>query len=97
MKSIKALTRDSSPSVRIAANLALFKIDPAYNPIPGLSREVNHPNLIVGMYAMNAIEQTGIRNNEVREIAKVAVKNKYEFTRRFGKYLVNEASTKTDK
>ncbi len=40
------------------------------------------------MYAMNAIEQTGIRNEEVRAIAETASKSKYEFTKRFGKYLV---------
>ena len=81
------MTADSDPSVRIAANLALHKIDPSYDPIPALGKEVSHSNLIVGMYAMNAIEQTGIRNDAVREIAETATQSKYEFTQRFGKYL----------
>lgn len=85
---VEALTSDKNPSVRIAANLALYKIDPSYDPIPALSKEVNHKNLIVGMYAMNAIEQSGIRNDAVKEIAATASKSKYEFTMRFGKYLM---------
>lgn len=89
---VDALKDDKNPSVRIAANLALYKIDSGYNPIPSLSKEVSHKNLIVGMYAMNAIEQTGIRNEEVRVIAETASKSKYEFTKRFGKYLMIDSS-----
>jgi arylsulfatase A-like enzyme len=84
---VEKLIRDKDPSVRIAANLALFKIDPQYDPIPALSKEVNHQNLIVGLYAMSAIEQTGIRNDAVRAIAEKASKSDYEFTRRYGDYL----------
>ena len=40
------------------------------------------------MYTMNAIEQTGIRNAEVKAVAEKASKSTYEFTRRFGKYLL---------
>lgn len=85
---VTELTKDTNPSVRVAANLALYKIDSNYNPIPGLSKEVNHKNLIVGMYAINAIEQTGIRNDEVKAVAKIATDNKNDFTQRFGKYLL---------
>ena len=81
------MTRDNDPSVRIAANLALYKIYPQYDPIPALSKEVSHKNLLVGMYAMSAIEQTGIRNEAVRAIAEKASKSDYEFTRRYGDYL----------
>jgi hypothetical protein len=81
---------DSEPSVRIAANLALYKIDPDFNPIPALGKELDDPNLIVGMYAMNAIEQTGIRNEEVKAIAKKALHSQYEFTIRFAKYLMED-------
>jgi len=87
---VNRLLKDKDPSVRIAANLALFKIDPSYNPIPALGNELDHPNLIVGMYAMNAIEQSGIRNEEVRSIARMALDNKYEFTLRFAKYLMED-------
>lgn len=84
---VAALTSDPDPSVRIAANLALYKIDPSYDPIPALGQEVNHRNLIVGMYAMSAIEQSGIRNDAVKAIAEIAAQSKYEFTKRYGNYL----------
>ena len=87
----KALTKDSEPSVRIAANLALYKIDPEYDPLPALSKEIHHPNLIVGMYALNAIEQSGIRSDAVKSMAEYAADNKYEFTKRFARYLLNDA------
>jgi len=84
---VAASTADPDPSVRIAANLALYKIDSSYDPIPALVEEVDHRNLIVGMYAMSAIEQTGIRNEAVKAIAEIAAQSKYEFTKRYGKYL----------
>ena len=89
---IESLTQDENASVRVAANLALHKINPDFNPIPALAEEVSNENLIVGMYAINAIEQTGIRNNEVKAIAKKAADSEYEFTQRFGKYLVEVCS-----
>lgn len=86
---VKGLTNDKNAAVRIAANLALYKIDPEFNPVPALAKEVEHENLIVGMYAINAIEQTGIRIAEVKKVAEKAAESKYEFTMRFGKYLKN--------
>jgi arylsulfatase A-like enzyme len=87
------LTGDINPTVRVAAKLALYKIDEDYNPIPALAEELDNDNLIVGMYAINAIEQTGIRNDEVKKVAQKASDSKYEFTMRFGKYLA-EVCTK---
>jgi len=89
---IENLTRDENATVRVAANLALYKINPDYNPIPALAEEVSNDNLIVGMYAINAIEQTGIRNDEVKSIAEKAANSEYEFTQRFGNYLVSACS-----
>ncbi len=85
---VATLTTDPDPSVRIAANLALFKINPSFDPLPALGQEVSHRNLIVGMYAMSAIEQTGIRNEAVKAIAEAAAQSKYEFTKRYGNYLL---------
>ncbi len=87
---VEALLKDNDPSVRIAANLALYKIEPNYNPIPALSQEIENKNRTVGMYAMNAIEQTGILNDEVRKVAKKASESDYEFTKRFGRYLMRK-------
>ena len=89
---IENLTRDENATVRVAANLALYKINPDYNPIPALAEEGSNENLIVGMYAINAIEQTGIRNDEVKTVAEKAAKSEYEFTQRFGNYLVEVCS-----
>jgi hypothetical protein len=87
---VQELLKDNDPSVRIASNLALYKIDPDFNPIPALGKAIDHPNLIVGMYAMNAVEQTGIRNEEVKSIAKKAIDSQYEFTMRFAKFLMED-------
>jgi hypothetical protein len=84
---IKELQEDTIAAVRIAAQLASYKINNDFNPIPGLAKELDNNNLIVGMYAMNAVEQSGIRNKEVRELAIEAQESKYEFTKRFGKFL----------
>lgn len=86
---VSLLTRDQNPTVRIGAQLALYKIDSTHNPIPSLANELNNDNLIVGMYAMNAIEQTDIRNAEVKSVAEKATRCRYEFTQRFGKYLLS--------
>ena len=43
------------------------------------------------MYAMNAIEQSGIRNEEVGKIARKAAESAYEFTARFGKCLMEQS------
>jgi hypothetical protein len=84
---ISQLLNDNVPAVRIAAHLAAYKIDSTVNPIPGLAKELNNNNLIEGMYAMTAVEQSQIRNTEVNELALKAKESKYEFTKRYGKYL----------
>jgi len=89
-----ALTSDADPSVRIASNLALYKIDPSFDPIPALGKEVEHRNLIVGLYAMGAIEQTGISSDAVKAIAETAAGGKYEFTRRYGNFLKGDRVVK---
>ncbi|TKG93927.1 sulfatase [Puteibacter caeruleilacunae] len=87
-----SLIEDQEASVRIAANLALYKIDPTYNPLPALNKELKNENMIAGLYAMNAIEQTGISNDEVRSIAEKSLKINYDFTKRFGRYLVEKTN-----
>jgi len=91
IQEVKRLLADQNPSVRIAANLALYKINPEFDPVEGLERELDNENLIVGMYALNALEQTGIRNRRVHEIAKKGMENDYEFTKRFAKFLAAES------
>ena len=85
--SLKTLATDKDPTLRIAALLALCKLGQSEEYLPLLIREIGDPNLIVGMYAMNAIEQTGILNKMVSGAAEIARKSKYEFTRRYGNRL----------
>jgi arylsulfatase A-like enzyme len=83
----KAMT-DKTAVVRVAAKLALCKLGYPDKYLRQLIPDINDENLIVGMYAMNAIEQTGILNDTVREAAELACNSKYEFTRRYGKRLM---------
>jgi hypothetical protein len=88
------LTSDADPSVRIASNLALYRIDPSYDPIPALAIELEHPNLIVGLFAIAAIEQTEIRSEAVKAVAEIASQSKYEFTKRYGTFLSEDRVVK---
>ncbi len=78
---------DPVPTVQLAAHLALCKLGDTEAHLPGLVALVAHPNRIVGMYAMNAIEQTGILDARVKAAAETALDVPYEFTQRYGKRL----------
>jgi hypothetical protein len=84
---LRKLVMSRTPVVRVAASLALCQLghDDAY--LPKLVELIDDPNLIVGMYAMNAIEQSGIRNDVAATAAETAKASPYEFTRRYGKRL----------
>lgn len=85
--SLTTLATDKVPVLRIAALLAFCKLGQEEEYLPLLIREIDNPNLIVGMYAMNAIEQTAILNEMVSNAAETACNSKYEFTRRYGRRL----------
>lgn len=84
---LRKLITSPTPVVRVAASLALCQLghDGAY--LPKLAELIEDPNLIVGMYAMNAIEQTGLRNHVAALAAETARASPYEFTRRYGRRL----------
>ena len=84
---MEAHTKDSNETVRLAAHLALCKTGNHGAHLPKLIEYVEHPNRILGMYAMNAIEQTGILNNDVKNASETALKTPYEFTQRYGRRL----------
>ncbi|MCG8587202.1 MAG: HEAT repeat domain-containing protein, partial [Pirellulales bacterium] len=84
---LKVLSTDTTPTVRVAACLSLCQLGQAGTYLPKLVELVKDPNLIVGMYAMNAIEQSKIRNDIAAQAAVTAKKSPYEFTRRYGKRL----------
>ena len=84
---LEKLANDPTPVVRVAACLSLCQLGQSKTYLPRLVDLIENPNLIVGMYAMNAIEQSGIRSEVAAEAAAIALKSKYEFTRRYGKRL----------
>lgn len=79
---------DQVPTVRLAAHLALCKIGDTGTHLPELAALIDDPNLLVGLYAMNAIEQTGTLDSTVKNAAERALKNPYHFTQRYGKRLL---------
>ena len=76
---LKERITDKVAAVRVAALLALCQLEKSDEFLEPLIDEINHPNLIVGMYAMNAIEQTGLLNDKVAEAAETAIKSNYDF------------------
>ena len=84
---LKKTAASDVAAVRIASLLALHKIEPKDEYLKKLTNEINHPNAIVGMYAMNAIEQTGVLNKTTENAADIALKNDYGFTVRYAKRL----------
>jgi arylsulfatase A-like enzyme len=85
-KKLIQMTKDKTAVVRIAAALALCK-NGHYNNLQIIIDEVNSPNLLTGMYAINAIEQTGILDERIVPATRQALDSPYEFTRRYGKRL----------
>jgi arylsulfatase A-like enzyme len=80
---LKEMTKCEIPALRIASLLALYKIAPKNQYLEKLTNEINNPNAIVGMYAMNAIEQTEVLNKTTEKAADIALKSDYNFTKRY--------------
>ena len=88
---LRRLLIDEWEPVRIAAALALCRLgkqeDRAIDLLAGMVDSRNH---ITGMYAIRAIEWSGIRNEATRVASERAAKSQYEFTRRIGRRLQSE-------
>ena len=83
------LTSDPVPTVRVAAAQALCKFgDLAHMKI--LVEHIQDPNLLVGMFALRAIEELGVAGKAHREAIAAAQKSKYEFSRRIAKRLTGQ-------
>ena len=92
IKQLKQLASDSTPAVRVAACLALCRLGLSKDYLPKLVELIEDPNLIVGLYAMNAIEQTEILNDLAGNAAKIGLKSRYEFTRRYALRLAGRVA-----
>ena len=83
------LTADQVPTVRVAAAQALCKFgDLAHMKI--LVEHIQDPNLLVGMFALRAIEELGDAGKAHREAIAAAQKSKYEFSRRIARRLTGQ-------
>jgi arylsulfatase A-like enzyme len=85
---VEALTKDLVPTVRLSAHLALCKLGMEDEHLPRLAALIDDPNQIVGLYAMNAIEQCGILNEVIKNAAEKALQSPYNGTQRYGKRLL---------
>jgi len=74
------------PAIRVAAAQALYRLgDPSKLKL--LVEHINDPNLLVGMFALRAIEELGDAGKVHRAKISAAQKSKYEFSRRIGRRL----------
>ncbi len=84
---LEMAAQDPVATVRLAAHLALCKVGQQDVHLPHLSALVDEPNQIVGLYAMHAIEASGILNRVVKDAAAKALQSPYNGTQRYGKRL----------
>ena len=80
------LTNDPVPAVRVAAAQALCKLGDL-NTLKLLVDHIKDPNLLVGMFALRAIEELGDAGKAHREAIAASQKSKYEFSRRIARRL----------
>jgi len=86
---------DPAAAVRVAVALALCKLGKKRN-VKTLIKEIDNSNLIVGMYAIRAIEISEIDTPAVRKAVEKANENQYEFTRRIAKRLSGKFKAQPD-
>ena len=83
------LTNDSVPTVRVAAARALCEFGDL-NHLNLLVEHIQDANLLVGMFALRAIEELGDVGKKHRDAIDMAQKSKYEFSRRIAKRLTGK-------
>ena len=83
------LSVDPVPTVRVAAAQALCKFG-NLGHLKILVEHINDPNLLVGMFALRAIEELGDAGKAQREAIAAAQKAKYEFSRRIARRLTGK-------
>ena len=78
---------DSDPTVRIAAALALSRLGQSEKAAPIILKTIEDDNWLTGMYAIRALESSGVRTPLAQAAVKRALDSPYEFTRRIAKRL----------
>ena len=88
---LEKLLEDSDASVRVSAAESFAQFGEFMKSSKLLAKEISNPNLLVGLYAIRAIEAVGqVSRAFVKDELKNAIKSPYEFTKRVAKRLVKE-------
>ncbi len=87
---VSALLQDKSASVRIAAALAVCQAGDTSQGLPVLEREIKHPNLFVGMYAMRAVEELGPKARPLATAIAAAQQSLLQITGRIARRVVSQ-------
>ncbi len=80
-------TNDADPTVQIAAALALSRLGQPENGAAIILKTIDDDNWLAGMYAIRALEWSGIRTPAAQAAVNRALGSPYEFTRRIAKRL----------
>ena len=80
------LTADRVPAIRVTAAQALYRLGDL-SKLKLLVEHINDPNLLVGMFALRAIEELGDAGKVHRDKIAKAQKSNYEFSRRIARRL----------
>lgn len=88
-QTLETMTGDQTPAVRVAATHALVKLGRPEH-LKQLVDHIRDPNLLVGMFALRAIEELGDQGRDYQaEIAK-AIDGPFDFSRRIARRLVGK-------
>mgnify|MGYP001575800011 CR=1 FL=1 len=77
-----AALEDEVPAVRVAAALALSQLGQPEKGIAVILATIDDENRLAGMYAIRALEWSGIRTTSAKAAVEKAKTSPYEFTRR---------------
>ncbi len=80
-------TGHADATVRIAAALALSRMGRSNDGAATILKTIEDDNWLAGMYAIRALEWSGIRTPAAHAAVKRALSSPYEFTRRIAKRL----------
>ncbi|PHS12119.1 MAG: sulfatase [Blastopirellula sp.] len=86
---LQKMITDDVPAVRIAAAQALVKLGDQ-SQLNLLVDHIDDPNLLVGMYALRAIEELGDAGKVHKSKIAAAQDSPYEFSRRIARRLTNK-------
>ena len=84
---LEGFLEDTSATVRIAAALSLARHYEHEEALAILAREIENPNLVVGLYAIRAIEELGDRAEAAAPAVRAALDSPYDTTRRVARRL----------